>query len=252
MSATDPRDEQDLAWLDARERGAAALPPIDAARAAGYDGIQSMIAGLPDEAAPAGWEAEVMAMLPSPGRASLESTAAPKRGASAAAREASIAPADRRGGASRRARRAWIGGAAAAAVAAAGLLLWLHQRPPAVPARPYDEVLSIRVLRGEGFRNGSGATAAIGDVLQVEVAEAGKGELRIYRDNRDVVMRCPGQADCVQAGGRLSAELRLRGPGEYRAVYLQPAPTGPLTGTLAGDLAACRCEARTATPIVAR
>lgn len=223
MSGADRRDAEDVAWLEARERGAATLPPIEAARAAAYGELQGLIAALPDEAAPAGWEVDVMAAL------------------------ATASPAPR---APVRGRRRWVRGAAGVAAVAGVAALVIVLQPPVAP----DAVPAMTIVRGQGGRGDGTAGAAIGDVLRVDVA-AGAGELRIYRDDREVVARCPGQAGCTQAAGHLTVELPLTAPGRYRAVYLQPAPRAPLrepTGTLDGDLASCRCESRTAAPVMAR
>jgi len=161
------------------------------------------------------------------------------------------------------------------------VLLW-GQDPSTPASDPVDDDTPVtRIVRIVGSRHGDATSdAAIGDVLQVAVAGGTHGELRIYRDDREVVLRCPGQAGCTREPGRLSAELPLTGPGRYRAVYLltrspghaedpalsrskgvvqnhgsmryevqQPRST---TGTLEGDLAACGCASRAAVPIVVR
>jgi hypothetical protein len=264
MSGTDPRDAEDVAWLEARERGASVLPQIGARRAAAYDDVQALIAALPDEAAPAGWEDEVMAALPSAARGEaagampatptpIEDEQAPiVRSSVDATSGAPVSLEDRRVDAARRARGRWIPVAAAVA-AAAGLLLWWQHSPAPSTDPSKDERLSSHIIRSQGSRSSDASTeAAVGDVLQVEVTEENQGELRIYRDDREVVVRCPGQAECAQASGRLTAELRLSAPGRYRAVYLRPAQSISPTGTLDGDLAVCRCASRTTLPIVVR
>jgi hypothetical protein len=205
----DPSDADDIAWLEAREHGASALPPLDPARARAYSELQALIATLPDEAPPPGWEADVKAAL----AADRVATAAPRR---------------------------WRAGAAAAATLTAIGLLWLAPwRRPVAP--PEHDAPVTRVVHGQVARHGdAGGDAAIGDVLQVEV------------------VRCPGQAVCTQAAGRLAAELPLIAPGRYRALYMtrtpadSQAPALPVTGTLDGDLAACGCAASVAVPIVVR
>jgi hypothetical protein len=276
MSATDPRDARDVAWLDAREAGGSALPPIDADRAAAYDQLQALIAALPDLTAPEGWQNDVMAALPSDGRADAVPSPADRRH-SPANREAPGEPAPLPGAASgdapavprrdlRSHRRRWNPAAAAVtavAVAAAGLLLW-SQRQPAPVRDALDS--SVWIVSATGSRHGEATgEASIGDVLRADVAEVAGAELRIYRDDRELVLRCPGQAGCGRASGRTTAALHLTSPGAYRVVYFlpvpaqvgvspgaPPAPSRPPTGTLEGDLAACGCASRTAAPIVAR
>jgi len=195
------RDADDAAWLGA------------------------LVAALPDEPPPAGWETGVR-----------EALAAEHR------KPATV-------------RRRWVPGAGAALAFAAAAAVLLRAAP-ATNDVVDDGAPSIRIVRIEGAR-ADGADAALGDVLRVE-ASTGDGELRIYRDDRDVVLRCPGDA-CRSAAGRLIAELRLSAPGVYRAVVLQlpdarsiVRPAIPVTGTLAGDADACRCIARTSVPIIAR
>jgi hypothetical protein len=178
-----------------------------------------LIAALPDEPPPAGWEAGVRTALATERRM-----------------PASV-------------RRRWLPGPTAALAFAAAAAVLLQAAP--VPRRPLDDGgPSIRVVRGEGAR-GDGADAALGDTLHVEAPTG--GELRIYRDDRDVVLRCIAGA-CTSTPGRVIAELRLSAPGVYRAVVLLPdaGPAIPMTGTLAGDADACRCTARTSVPIIAR
>lgn len=238
------RDAQDVAWLEARERGAPVLPQIDPQRAAAYDEIQALIAGLPDESAPNGWEHDVLAALPPPGRAELSTSVAQLTGT--AARKNPTAASKLHSG-----RGRWIAlGTTLAALAA--VVLW-RQLPGAPDVDTVaDGTPLTRVVHRAGSRAGLGNDATVGDTLHVEVNEPGPGELRVYRDDQEVVMRCPGPPPCVRSARRLEGELRLAAPGQYRAVYLMPAPTGRLTSTLANDLANCGCSSRVAVPVVAR
>jgi hypothetical protein len=182
-----------------------------------------LIAALPDEQPPPGWQLVVHRAL-----------AAEQR------KRATVR------------RRRVPGAAAALAFAAAAVLL----RAGPVARDPLDDSApSIRVVRGESAR-GDGGDAALGDTLHIEASVIG-GELRIYRDDRDVVLRCPGDP-CTSTAGRMIAELRVSAPGVYRAVALQRPdarrvpPVIPVTGTLAGDADACFCTVRTSVPIIAR
>jgi len=269
VSDVDPRDSADVAWLEARERGAPVLPPIDPVRATGYAELLAAIETLPDDKAPVDWEAEVMSALPSAVPAgltsisaspasvtSIEAGRAPTVGASADSPRPSLENRDvevpRSGG------RRWLAAVATVAAAAAGLFVWLHHVPDnpdhrLLDGQPDAVSLSTQIIRTPGSRSGGHTTeAALGDVLRAVVIAAEKGELRIYRDDRDVVVRCPGQAECAQAPERLTAELRLTAPGRYRAVYFRRAASVPSTGTLDGDLNACGCASSTAVPIVVR
>ena len=223
MTGNGVRDPEDTVWLGA------------------------LIAALPDEPPPPGWQADV------------------RRALAAERREPAAT------------RRRWVPGTGAALAFAAAAVVLLRAAPvtPVTPVEPImhvppeDGALSIRVVRhgahddtpgaappGDIVR-GAGGDAALGDMLRVE-APAGAGELRIYRDDRDIVLRCPGDG-CTPAGSSVVAQLRIRAPGVYRAVVLQlpearwfVPPVIPVTGTLAGDADACRCTARTSVPIIAR
>jgi hypothetical protein len=224
VTEPDPRDADDVAWLEARERGAAQLPPIDPARADAYRRVAALIAALPDDASPAGWQDEVMALLPPRDQ---------------------LAP--------RRSRRAAWAAATAAIAAAAALVLWLQIKPPPPPPR---EPIASRIVPGGGVRGLGEISAALGDLLVFDAAATAGGELRIYRDDREVVVRCPGDAACGAGPDRIAAVLRVTAPGQYRAVYLPPPSSGGAvrapTGTLDGDVAACGCTAPAAVPIVVR
>ncbi|MBC7978839.1 MAG: hypothetical protein H7138_27970, partial [Myxococcales bacterium] len=147
------------------------------------------------------------------------------------------------------ARGRWIA-AATALAAIAALVLWSRRAPEVDTVAEGTPI--TRVTHHAGNRAGMGNEATVGDTLHVEVTELGAGELRVYRDDQEVVLRCPGPPPCVRTAGRLAGELRLAAPGQYRAVYLTPAPTGALTSTLANDLASCGCSSRVAVPVVAR
>jgi hypothetical protein len=197
----DPREREDAGWIGA------------------------LIAALPDEQPPPGWQADVRSAI------------AGEHPAPAAA------------------HRRWTVAALAFAAAAAVLLRGV----PVEDSAPADDgAPSIDVVPGDGARRGDGGDAALGDMLRV-AAHAGGGELRIYRDDREVVLRCP-RAACRHAEGGVIAELRVTAPGVYRAVVLErapasgdlPAPPLPATGSLEGDVAACGCAAQISVPIVAR
>jgi hypothetical protein len=66
-------------------------------------------------------------------------------------------------------------------------------------------------------------------------------ELRVYRDDRTVVLRCPGDARCRTGRDQLAVELPLPAVGRYRVVRFasrEPLPTP--AGGFDADLAALR------------
>jgi hypothetical protein len=191
------------------------------AMADGDPRLKAMIRALPEMTAPAGWEAEVMAAM-----------AQPARGRVRAAR--------------------WIALGVALAAGVAVALWWRHGAGS--ESTVTDGAIAVRVIHRGGSRTlpaGDGIDAALGDVLRVEAAGAG-GELRIYRDDQELVLRCPGADGCTRGPARWIGELRLQAPGVYRAVYLAPLQENPPSGSLERDLAACGCTPRVAAPVIAR
>jgi hypothetical protein len=273
----DHADHADRAWLSARERGEEPLPPIDPQRAAAYRGLQKLIASLPDDPVPEGWNDDVLAAVrageqpapidapklatPAPATASEPIALAEGRADRRADRRTDRRPArrtDRRPDRAEPASRGrnWQLAGALALAAAAALAIWMAPRNP--PTSPPG--LQLSVLHYEGMRaDVVEGEAALGDVLVVEASTSDIDELRIYRDDRELVLRCPAAegaagaaATCERKPGVIVGRLRLTAPGRYRAVGLRPAPTSPSSGDLAADLAACRCQPRTTTPVVAR
>jgi hypothetical protein len=139
----------------------------------------------------------------------------------------------------RRVRWWWIA-APAALAAAAALVLWLgRDRGPSGP-RPLEVALTVR-RDGPPVR---ATTAAVGDVVGIE-ARGGRGHraVWVYRDDRELVLRCPGGATCAIGAGGITAELRVERAGRYAVVLLAadqplPAPTGRLDDDLAAAAAA--------------
>jgi hypothetical protein len=263
VNATDSGDADDIAWLEARELGLSELPAISTERAIDYEHLEALIAALPDEEPPTGWEAAVDAALPPDARASPQAgDTSIEAGAPLADSQARIEGLrDSTNGPVSRSRKVthergrvggrWLPVVGTVSVSVgAGLLWWFHH--PAEPPTEQGE-LSARIVKAYESRSGdSSLDGALGDVLRVEIAHPRKGELRIYRDDQEVVLRCPGHAHCVYSSASLKVDLQLTAPGRYRAVYLEPAPMNNPAGTLDADLAACDCAPRMAVPIVVR
>ncbi|HEU4412029.1 MAG TPA: hypothetical protein VFS43_42705 [Polyangiaceae bacterium] len=222
MTADECRDHEDIAWLAARSRGEAAEHP-DPARAAAYVRLEQALAALPLPASGRAWQAEVFAAIDARARArrlaffvgSFAAAAAlvvaawwwrPQPVEGAFAPLVVVAPRPSAGGPCR-------GNQSTPGRADGGEL------PPPAPGegRPPapDE------LRPAG---GGAARASLGDVLAIEAWLSGPGELRVYRDGDELVLRCPGGDGCAEAHERrrrvLKAGVTLRAPGRYRAVLL--------------------------------
>jgi hypothetical protein len=112
----------------------------------------------------------------------------------------------------RRRWRPWLlaGGLAAAAIAA--LLVRTPQHDAAA--------LAGEVRPGASGRRG--AEAHPGDVLVLRATTGGArhAELRVYRNDRDLVLRCPGDPPCLRDRRLIGAELALDLAGRYQPLLL--------------------------------
>ena len=132
-------------------------------------------------------------------------------------------------------RRRWlVASAGLAAAAAVALLLWpRHQANPVVAP-----VLAIRVDRGGAPLRGSSPHP--GDLLVVHGRAVGQRhlELRVYRADHEVVMRCAEDLPCRPSGDAIEATVPLAQVGRYRAVLLSSDRTMPAAGATLDQAAA--------------
>lgn len=266
MSAGGPDDERDEAWLLARARGES-VEPLEPQRVASYERLEQALRALPAPQAGEGWQAKVLAALDLPagaeasgkpgvtgaasagvGRPTPETdeAAAPdgaaarvvggaRAGGDGALRPSSAAGGDggrlasSAGGARPRARWPVFVPLIAAALAAAALLIFLG-----APPEPDAAAVAFHFERGQTRAVHGGDEAGVGDTLVLEARPAGAGELRVYRDRRELVLRCPGAKACELASDKgrpvWRAKAQLTAPGRYRAMVLSgaglPAPAG--------------------------
>lgn len=111
-----------------------------------------------------------------------------------------------------RPRWAWALAPLGAAVLAATLFLVL--RTPAAPSLIQEIVGGEAVVRA--------ASAHPGDRLEVRVETAGfaHAELRVYRNQGELLLRCPGGPSCERTRNGISASLVFPSAGEYQAVLV--------------------------------
>lgn len=162
------------------------------------------------------------------------------------------------------------------AALAAAVAVWMitNRRPearraPAVamalpPSASLGE-LSTRVELGQQRSAARGGAVATGDVFfaELKLASGKLGELRLYRDDREVVARCATQdrgcaavdgADGVDGVGDVGGvTLQLRflfaAPGSYRLVYVEGGELTAPGGGLNRDLDSCvACRVRLEAP----
>jgi len=125
--------------------------------------------------------------------------------------------------------------------AAALLLAWLLRRPEGGPGDVRDaDVLAVRIERDgrevRGHVVAVGARAHIAFALPAPVIE-----VRVYRDERELILRCPGDAACgpsLAGPPRVEVGFTLDRAGGYRVIgiggpTMAPAPSGSLDADLA-------------------
>lgn len=117
----------------------------------------------------------------------------------------------------------WMVPALAGAAAVLIVLFLLRPTPPAAPS------LVARVESGDTVRRGEEAQP--GDLLRLTATtgEAPYAELRVYRNDAEMVLRCSTESPCTRQGQDLTATLVLDGIGRYTPLLLcskKPLPPG--------------------------
>ncbi len=128
----------------------------------------------------------------------------------------------------------WWLAPAAAVIAAAFLVPWLFQ-PTAEDPR-----LTFEIARGDRPAR-RGAAPHPGDrlILQADTGAPSHAELRVYRDDTELILRCSDSPPCVLRGTRLSATLVLEQLGIFQPVlFTSEQPIPPPAGTFDEDAAA--------------
>ncbi len=131
-------------------------------------------------------------------------------------------------------RRWWAYAAPGVALAAAAVvaLVVLRRPPPAL-------ALNVEVKHSARFR---GDDASVGDVAHV-VVSGGKGPraIWVYREDVQLVLRCPGDPACRVSEASTEVDLPLTSAGNYTVVALTAASNLPApTGIYGADTAAAR------------
>lgn len=246
-------DERDEAWLLARARGESAEHP-DPARAASYERLEKALADLETPGPGGGWQAKVLAKIDEQEKAGAGEAADEPNGAKSGVtrkrpdgpgREPSSGPGDAgdaevRELPQRSTQQRWrsLLPLIAAALAAATLLLLLLTGKPESRGEPIAYYFEGSNTRGEHRSD----QAAVGDTLVLRARPEGEGEVRLYRDRRELVLRCPGGEGCERATERGQSLWRvkapLKAPGRYRAIVMSGAPLPPPSGNEDQDLGA--------------
>jgi hypothetical protein len=123
--------------------------------------------------------------------------------------------------------RNWLPIAGAGTVlvaAAAALVLWLR--------KPDPPQLAIDVIAGDGAA--IRGDARVGDRLRIRARDGDAIHVRVYRNDRHLVLECPRM--CTRDDGSMRGELVLE-IARYQVLWLD-GPTAPPTGSVDGDIAA--------------
>ena len=128
--------------------------------------------------------------------------------------------------------------AAALALAAGLLVIVLLVRPD---PGPIDETLTVEVSRPQDAAVLRGSEAQPGDRLRVTATVDPERvvELRLYRDDRDLLVRCTDQPPCVREGDTIRLEIPLETVGRYQTILLTSSPGDSLpdpAGALDADV----------------
>ncbi len=100
-------------------------------------------------------------------------------------------------------------------------------RPPAAALTVSTRERAGAAYRGEPLRLGQVV------VMDAQTGGAAQAELRVYREDREIVLRCSTEPPCHRVGRRIQAELRPEAIGQYQPVLLLssralPPPRGTL------------------------
>jgi hypothetical protein len=116
--------------------------------------------------------------------------------------------------------RRWLLMAGVAGVATAGVVLAVASR-----SGPGGELAVALVVEKNRLAPGARGEAKPGDDLVVAVtgAPAVSTDVRVYRNDRQLVGRCGDPHPCRRQAGRLILQLPIPAPGRYRALAVTPA-----------------------------
>ncbi len=92
---------------------------------------------------------------------------------------------------------------------------------PSLPRAPLVPSLAVEIAPGAGPVR-RGVDAAVGDRLRLraETAGASHAELRVYRNDSELVLRCSGEPPCERQETVLRASFELTSLGAYQSLLL--------------------------------
>lgn len=120
--------------------------------------------------------------------------------------------------------RGWFQAGLGTAAAAALVVVLVQRFEPPAPE-------GLEWIVGKGSESLRSLEAAPGDPLRVRAPAARTHvELRIYRDDLELLVQCSTEPPCQRSRGRIEASFQIPGPGTYQVLWLSseqplPAPT---------------------------
>jgi hypothetical protein len=138
----------------------------------------------------------------------------------------------------------WIFAIGAPLAAAAAILIVVRSgRGPQPVTEPAGALVLAYHFESDPQRARTRGNVAVGDAIIFETKGAGLAqpvaELRVYRDDAGIVLRCGTEAPCERQGDRLRARFTIPAIGRYRAMIVTAAQALPApAGVLDDDLAA--------------
>ncbi len=130
-------------------------------------------------------------------------------------------------------RWSWLPAAALASVCALAAALFLAI--PRLPSLPLLPGITQQIASGTAIVRGADPHPGARLLLRAETAGAAHAELRVYRNGRDLLLRCRGvssDSSCRREGTALRAELVFPSAGDFQAVLVLA--DGPLPAAGAG------------------
>jgi hypothetical protein len=143
--------------------------------------------------------------------------------------------------------RRWTLALAAPVLAAAAIVIVVRRSTTTAPSEraaatgAADDVVLAYAFEPNPNRPRTRGEVAVGDtiVFSARNLQAALAELRVYRDDGGLVLRCSTAPPCVRSGTDLRARLAIPAIGRYRAlIATAPAPLPAPTGVMDDDLAA--------------
>lgn len=127
-----------------------------------------------------------------------------------------------------------------ATAAALAILVWWRRPAPPMPLALVVHAETGAKVRGPMRSDSTEEERLVGDVVHIRTSGGpGQRALRIYRNERDLVVRCPGGPGCRVSDDGIAVDFKLDRAGEYVILVVASHGAMPvLPGTYDADTAA--------------